>query len=50
MYDASKADVSELIGLLTDAKGDIDKWFGFIATEDVKLALDAVQKESKVVE
>ena len=48
--DASKADVSELIGLLTDAQVAIDKWFGYIAAEDVKSALDAVQKESKVVE
>lgn len=38
-------DLSELVGLLKDAKGALDSWFGFIPDEDIKLALEAVKRE-----
>ena len=38
-------DLSELVGLLKEAKVALDSWFGFIPDEDVKLALEAVKRE-----
>ena len=38
-------DVSELVGLLKDAKVAVDSWFGFVPDEDIKLALETVKKE-----
>ena len=45
--DVSKADLTELIALLSAAKTAIDKWFAFISDDDVKEALSVVQKEMK---
>lgn len=45
--DVTKADLSELIGLLSAAKEAIDRWFSFIPPDDVKEALNAVQREKK---
>jgi len=38
-------DVSELVRLLKDAKIALDSWFEFIPDEDIKQALEAVQRE-----
>ena len=39
-------DWTELVGLLRDAQVAIDKWFSFIPDEDIREALDVVQKEA----
>ena len=38
-------DLSELVGLLKEAKLALDSWFGFISVEVIKLALEAVKME-----
>jgi len=38
-------DLSELVGLLKEAKLALDSWFGFIPDEDIKLALETVKRE-----
>lgn len=43
--DVTKADLTELMGLLLAAKEAIDKWFSFVLDDDVKKALDVVQQE-----
>mmetsp|Transcript_37370 Transcript_37370/g.78810 ORF Transcript_37370/g.78810 Transcript_37370/m.78810 type:complete len:321 (+) Transcript_37370:126-1088(+) len=40
-------DVSDLVGLLKDARTGIDKWFSFIPDEDIKEALEVVKQESR---
>lgn len=40
-------DLSELVGLLNEAKVALDSWFGFIPDEDIKLALEAVKREQE---
>ena len=39
-------DVSELVGLLKDARVAIDKWFSFIDDEDIREVLEVVRKEA----
>ena len=43
--DDDDANSDELVRLLTDAKVAVDSWFGFIPDEDVKLAIEIVQRE-----
>ncbi|KAL9186489.1 hypothetical protein ACHAXT_005727 [Thalassiosira profunda] len=38
-------DASELEGLLREAQAAIDKWFGFVPDEDVREALEVLQRE-----
>lgn len=38
-------DATELLDILKLAQTSVDKWFGFIPDQDVKLALEAVQRE-----
>ena len=40
-------DVSELVGLLKDARIAIDRWFGFIPDQDIREALEAVEGEQR---
>ena len=43
--DVQKFDPTELLDILKLAQTSVDKWFGFIPDQDVKAALDAVQRE-----
>ena len=43
--DVLKFDPTELLEVLGQAQVSVDKWFGFILDGDVKLALEAVQRE-----
>jgi hypothetical protein len=43
--DIMKFDASELLDILGQAQASVDKWFEFIPDRDVKLALEAVQRE-----
>mmetsp|Transcript_15736 Transcript_15736/g.37824 ORF Transcript_15736/g.37824 Transcript_15736/m.37824 type:complete len:333 (-) Transcript_15736:57-1055(-) len=40
-------DVSELVGLLKDARIAIDRWFGFIPDRDIRDALETVEGEQR---
>ena len=43
--NVQKFDATELLDILKLAQTSVDKWFGFIPDQDVKLALEAVQRE-----
>ena len=43
--DIQKFDATELLDILKQAQTSVDKWFGFIPDQDVKSALEAVQRE-----
>ena len=43
--DGQKFDPTELLDILKQAQTSVDKWFGFIPDQDVKSALEAVQRE-----
>lgn len=43
--DIQKFDPTELLDILKQAQTSIDKWFGFIPDQDMKSALEAVQRE-----
>ncbi len=43
--DIQKFDATELLDILKQAQSSVDKWFGFIPDQDVKSALEAVQRE-----
>jgi hypothetical protein len=43
--DIRKFDPTELLDILGQLQASVDKWFGFIPDKDVKLALEAVQRE-----
>mmetsp|Transcript_3331 Transcript_3331/g.7324 ORF Transcript_3331/g.7324 Transcript_3331/m.7324 type:complete len:100 (+) Transcript_3331:98-397(+) len=43
--DPGKFDATELLEVLKQAQVSVDKWFSFIPDRDVKLALEAVQRE-----
>ncbi|KAL7553266.1 hypothetical protein ACHAWF_016521 [Thalassiosira exigua] len=40
-------DPKELVALLRDARGAIDRWFGFVPDGDVQEALEAVERERR---
>ena len=43
--NVQKFDATELLDILKQAQTSVDKWFGFIPDQDVKSALEAVQRE-----